>query len=150
MTSFKCLFENTKFVVPDPKIFFWAAASVAEVAVVNSKGTKTLLLNGLSIFHITDRPAFSNGLRSLPRNPPNCIILDNWDFKDFVLADEPFEKVLQFFKTCVLVNNDLWGKLVSFRFSSEKKFRRVVELRRKKVVIYGSLIIVFNSSVISW
>ena len=39
--------------------------------------TKNVLANGLSAFPIKGKPVFSNGPRSLPRNPPNCIILDN-------------------------------------------------------------------------
>ena len=36
---------------PDPKIFFWFAASVADATVVNSNHIKTLLANGLSFFN---------------------------------------------------------------------------------------------------
>ena len=39
--------------------------------------------------------------------------LDNWFFKNFILADEPFAKTLRIFETCVSVNNNLCGKLVS-------------------------------------
>ena len=46
--------------------------------------------------------------------PPDSIILDNWVFENFLLADKPFAKVLQIFETCVLVNNNLCGKLISF------------------------------------
>ena len=46
------------------------------------------------------------------RIPPDCIILVDWVFEDFILADEPFVKVLKLFETCVLVNNNLCGKLV--------------------------------------
>ena len=56
---------------------------------------------------------FIKGPRSLPRNPPNCTILDNWVFENFILADEPFAKTSQIFETYVLVNNNLCGKLVS-------------------------------------
>ena len=41
--------------------------------------------------------------------PPDCIILDNWVFNNFVLANEAFEKGLRSFETCVLVNNNLHG-----------------------------------------
>ena len=34
--------------------------------------------NGLIKFFINGSPVFNNGPRSLPRNPPDCIILDNW------------------------------------------------------------------------
>ena len=34
-------------------------------------------------------------------------------FENFILADEPFGKALRMFETCVSVNNDLCGKLIS-------------------------------------
>ena len=40
-------------------------------------------------------------------------ILENWDFDNFVLAYELFAKALQSLKTCVSVNDDLYGKWVS-------------------------------------
>ena len=39
----------------------------------------------------------------------DCIILDNWVFEIFT----PFAKVLRILQICVLVNNDLGGKLIS-------------------------------------
>ena len=72
---FRFLFEKVNVAVPDPNIFF--AVSVAEAATVNPKSTKTLLDNGLSTFLIKGRPVFNNGPRSLPKNPHNCVILDN-------------------------------------------------------------------------
>ena len=50
-------------------------AYAAYAAAVSPKRIKTLLANGLIIFFIN--PVFSNGSSNLPRNPPNCIILDN-------------------------------------------------------------------------
>ena len=38
---------------------------------------------------------------------------DKWVFRNFILADEPFAKALQLFKTCASVNDNLCGKLVS-------------------------------------
>ena len=49
---------------------------------------------------------------SSPRIPSDYIILENWVFKNFILADEPFAKALRIFENCVLVNNNLCGKLV--------------------------------------
>ena len=43
------------------------------------------------------------------RNPPDCIILENWNFENFTLADEPFTKVLLICEACVLVNPNLGG-----------------------------------------
>ena len=45
-------------------------------------------------------------------NSPNCIILDIRGY-DFILADESFAKALRSLETCVSVNNNLCGKLVS-------------------------------------
>ena len=62
-----------------------------------------LLFITLSPFPIKDKPLFSNGPKSLPRNPPDCAIFDNWVFDNFLLADEPFAKTWQSFVTSVLV-----------------------------------------------
>ena len=58
------------------RILLCIPASAADAAVVNPKGIKTLLANGLITFFIKGNPVFSNGPRSLPRNPPDCIVLD--------------------------------------------------------------------------
>ena len=52
-------------------------AYAAYAAAVSPKRIKTLLANGLITFFINGNPVFSNGSSNLPRNPPNCIILDN-------------------------------------------------------------------------
>ena len=43
-------FEIMSTVIPDPKIYFQIAVSVADAAAVNPNAIKTLLANGLSIF----------------------------------------------------------------------------------------------------
>ena len=48
-------------------------------------------MNGSSVFN--------NGPRSLPRNPPDCNILDNLVFDNFMSVDELFAKTLQKFAT---------------------------------------------------
>ena len=53
------------------------SSSAADAAAVNPKGTKTLLANGFITFFIRGNPVFSNGPKSLPRNPPDYIIFDN-------------------------------------------------------------------------
>ena len=63
-------------------------------------------------FFIGGNRVFSNGPRSLPRNPPYCIILDSWDFDSLILTDKLFAKALRRFATCLLINNILFGKLV--------------------------------------
>ena len=62
---------------PDPKIFLCIPASAADAAAVNPKGTQTLFDNSLITFFISGYSVFSNGPSNLPRNPPDCIILDN-------------------------------------------------------------------------
>ena len=90
----------------------WTVASVAAAGAVNTNGIKALLANGLSKL-IKGKPVFSNGTRSLPKNPPDCPILYNWVFVNFILADELFARALWSLETYVLVNNNLYGKLVS-------------------------------------
>ena len=52
----------------------WIAASVPDAAAVNRNGIKALLDNGLSTCPIKGKPVFSNGSKSLPKNPPDCLI----------------------------------------------------------------------------
>ena len=73
----------------DQKIYFWIAASVAAVAAVNPNGIKIFLANGLSTFFIKDKPVFSNGPKSLPKN----LILCTWVVDSYILAEEPFAKL---------------------------------------------------------
>ena len=93
--------------------FLWIAASVADAATVNPDGIKMFLPNALSKFPIKGNPVFSNGPKSLPQNPPDYPILCNLVFDNFILAEELFRKALQRFETCVLINNNLCGKLFS-------------------------------------
>ena len=62
---------------PDPNIFLCITPSAAYAAAVNSRGIETLLANGLITFFINGNPVFSNGPSNLPKNPPDCTILDN-------------------------------------------------------------------------
>ena len=48
-----------------------------KAAPVNPNVTNTLLAGGLSTFLIKGKPAFSNGPRSLPKTPPDLLILCN-------------------------------------------------------------------------
>ena len=52
---------------------------------------------------------FSNGPKSRPKNPPGCSILCSCVLENFMLVEELLESL----KTCVLVNNNLCGKLFS-------------------------------------
>ena len=47
------------------------------------------------------------------RNSHNFTILDNWASANFILVDELFAKALRCLETCVLTNDNLWGKLFS-------------------------------------
>ena len=60
----------------------------------------------LSTFPIKGNPVFSNGPKSLPRNPLDCPILYDWVFDNSILAEELFANALRSFETCVLVNNN--------------------------------------------
>ena len=113
MISFISLLEIIYVAIPDPKSFFWMAASVADDAAVNPNDIKTLLASVFSTFFIKEKSVFNNGLWNLPKNSPDCSILCNWVFDNFILADELFAKVLRSLETRVLVNNNLCGKLVS-------------------------------------
>ena len=62
-------------------------------------------------FTIKGNPVFSNGPKILPKNPPDCTILYNSVFDNFMLADELFAWALRGLETWVLVNNNLCRKL---------------------------------------
>ena len=64
-------------IFPDPNIFLCIPESAADDTAVNSKGITTLLVNSLISFFINGNPVFSNGPSNIPRNPLDCIILDN-------------------------------------------------------------------------
>ena len=66
--------------------------SVADAAVVNPSGIKTLLANVLSTCPIKRNPVLNNGPKSLPKNHPDCTILFKWVFDNFILAEELFAK----------------------------------------------------------
>ena len=79
---------NSEGCVPDPNIFLWIAESVTDATVVNPDGIQTLLANCLSTFPIKGNLGFTNSPKSLPKNPPDCPVLCNWVFDNFILADE--------------------------------------------------------------
>ena len=79
-------FDIISVVAPDPKIFLCIPVSAADAAAVNSKGIKTLLANDLITFFINGNPVFSNGPRSLSRNPSPFIILDISVFDNLIWA----------------------------------------------------------------
>ena len=97
------LFDIISVVFPDPRIILCIPASAVDAAVVNPKGIKTLLANGLIVFFINGIHVFSNGPSNLLRNSPDCIIFDNWVFDKLISADEWLAKDLQRLETCLLL-----------------------------------------------
>ena len=71
---FISLFDIIMVVAPGPQIFLCIPAPAVAV---NYNGIKTLLANDGSSFFINGKPIFSNESRNLPRNSPDCIILDS-------------------------------------------------------------------------
>ena len=71
MVSAISSFEIINSVVSNLRTFLWVLVSHAHCATVNPYGIKTLLDNGFKKFLINSNPVFSNGPRSLPRNPPD-------------------------------------------------------------------------------
>ena len=61
--------EIINFVVPDPSIFLWIAASVADAGSVNPNRNRAILDSGLSTFSIKGNLFYSNGLKNVPKNP---------------------------------------------------------------------------------
>ena len=72
--SFVSSFPFIDVFVPDPNIFLWIGASLADA--VNTNGIKALVANGLIVFPITDNAAFSTGssTKGLFKNLPDCPI----------------------------------------------------------------------------
>lgn len=82
-------------VVSEPKvldliIFQCNPASTADATDVNSSAINNSLVHGRSKFFINSKPNFICDLRSLPSNPPDCIISDSCVFENFMLADDLF------------------------------------------------------------
>ena len=85
--------------------------STADATVVNSSGTKQLLAYGLIKFLINYNHVCRSEPKSLPRNSPDWIILDNWVFDSLISVDELLAKALRF-GTCLLVNKKLLQSLI--------------------------------------
>ena len=111
--SFIFLFEIINVVTPDPNNLLCITASVAVAAAINSNDIKTLSVNCLNTLLIKGNPVFSNGPKSWTKNLPECPILGNWLFDNFILAEELFVKAFCSLETWVLVKNNLWAQLVS-------------------------------------
>ena len=72
-----------------------------------------LLTNDLSTFFIKENSVFSNVHEGLLKNPPDLLILCNWVFDNFILAEELSAKALLCIETCLLHNNNLCGLVSS-------------------------------------
>ena len=68
MISFISAFEIIK-VVPNLKILFEIAESVADIAAINLKGTYILLANGISTLFINHKATPVKGARKLSKPP---------------------------------------------------------------------------------
>ena len=78
---------------------------------VNPNGIKTLLTNGLSVFPIKGNPVM---VQKFYLKILLLVLFDATEIlNNFILAEELLPKALQRFETCVLVNNNLCGKLFS-------------------------------------
>ena len=95
------------------RFFLHIPASTADVSTVNPKEIEALLANGVITLFIKGNPVFSNEPRSLPTNTPDCIILDNGVFNNLISVNDFFGNSIRRFSTCLLVNDNLWGKLIS-------------------------------------
>ena len=72
-------------------------ASVA-ITVVNPSDIKMIFID--------NNPTFNIGPISLPRNVPDCTVLENSAFNNFLLPDEIFPKALQSLEICLSVSNN--------------------------------------------
>ena len=71
-----------------------------------------ILANGFSPFPIKRNLVFVMVLK-VYLNILLIVLFYATEFLKVLLADQPFAKALRFFETCVLVNNNLCGKLFS-------------------------------------
>ena len=65
------------------------------------------LASGLTTLFINGNPVFNNGPKSLPRNPPNCTMLDNCVFDNLISVDVWLAKALRRVVTYLIVINNL-------------------------------------------
>ena len=70
-SSFISSLKIINVALADPYIFLQLTALIFHAASINYNSTKTLLANGLSTLPVKNNPIFSNGLKSLPKTPPD-------------------------------------------------------------------------------
>ena len=111
MLSFIFSFEIISVAIPNTQILLLIDASVAVATAVNPNEVQTLLANGLSTFFIKGNPVFSNGPKRLRKNYPDFPILCRLSY--FMIAENLFAKALQNLEIWLLVNKNLWRKLIT-------------------------------------
>ena len=67
--------DLTIFIMPLIASFDITSFVAGEAVADNPNGISIGLANGLSKFFTNGRPTFTNDPKSLPRNPPDCMIL---------------------------------------------------------------------------
>ena len=105
MTSFIFSFEIIKVGVPEPCIFFWIPASIAEAASVIHNGAKIFFAKGTATF--ISGPV--NLFNSDPKNPPDWIILEIWAFESLKSVGILLLNAFLSFAFCLFVKNNSWG-----------------------------------------
>lgn len=63
------------YIVPDPRLFIWIPASVANITAVNANGSKTLLAKIVSTFFYNGKAAAIKYLRKLRIRPSPLVIV---------------------------------------------------------------------------
>ena len=76
-------FGLIRVAVPEPCIFFWIPASIAEAEAVIPNEAKIFFVNGTTTFI----NGFSILLNNASENPPDYIILDIWVLDSFMSVD---------------------------------------------------------------
>ena len=105
--SFIFLFEIIKVAAPEPWIFFWIPASIAEVAVAIPSGAKIFFAKGTATF--INRPA--NLLNNDPKNPPDWTILEIWALESFKSIGNLSLNAFLNLVFYLVVSNNSWGRL---------------------------------------
>ena len=79
------MFENINAVLSKSSFFLGKSFAIADTAAVNPKGNTAVLGKDLrSTFPIKPTAAFINNCRSLPKNSPNCLIVNKQKFLNYL------------------------------------------------------------------
>ena len=88
-------FAKFKRCILDPRIFYVFLCLLLMLLMLI-----LMLLKHWCKFFMKIKLVFCNNSRRIPRNIPNCNLLDRLVFDHFVLADELFAKALKSLETC--------------------------------------------------